>query len=777
MNNLFNIKSFLQFLSRNKAYTAIDVFGLSISLMFVILIAVYTSQELSVDKFHANKDRILLLTGDDGPATALPIAYFLKERYPEIEKVCPVISTNIPLQVITWNDKKISSKTMLVDSCFFNFFSFPLLEGDPGRVLEDKNSVVVSRSFANKMFGTENPVGQSIMIGESLSFMVSGIMDDIKNSAVPYADVLFRVERANEYNKYIHMDNPMNAGSTSAFLMMSPGADLREKTDDVLSFLKERFWIYHLGQRNKVGFEPLEDIYFSGIDMQGMLKSGNKRFVIVLMSVGILILIFAIFNYINLTVAQAGQRAKEMATRRLLGSSRKELFLRLMLESTLLTVVSFAIGWLLAYAAAPSVNNLLQPNTPIDLGATFTLTWSIAGIALILLIGVLAGFLPSLLISSVKPIEVVRGSFRRQTKMVFSKVFITFQNAITIAMIAAAIVMIMQSYHLIHAPLGYNTKSILEISNNFGNPSNCNAAIDEFGRQSFVKRIGLTDGMPLSGSNGISADYEGKNMLFRDMKMDSTAFSMLGIEIVRDNKLAEKGIWLTEGAMRAMELPMEAPVFRMGKEAISIAGVLRDFHIGNVTNQTTPTMIRMVNRNELGPWSILVEVEGDPYTAHTKLEEIFKKASGGFDFNATYLDKQVQDSFDAEVRTTKIVSLFAAIAILISMLGLLAMSTYFIQQRSQEVAVRKVFGSENQQVLYRLVGSFLTYVGLAFVIATPVIWYFMKQWLSDYSYRISLNPLIFITAGVFCLFISFITVFFQSYRAANANPVESIANK
>lgn len=777
MNNLFNIKSFLQFLSRNKAYTAIDVFGLSISLMFVILIAVYTSQELSVDKFHANKDRILLLTGDDGPATALPIAYFLKERYPEIEKVCPVISTNIPLQVITWNDKKISSKTMLVDSCFFNFFSFPLLEGDPGRVLEDKNSVVVSRSFANKMFGTENPVGQSIMIGESLSFMVSGIMDDIKNSAVPYADVLFRVERANEYNIYIHMDNPMNAGSTSAFLMMSPGADLREKTDDVLSYLKERFWIYHLGQRNKVGFEPLEDIYFSGIDMQGMLKSGNKRFVIVLMSVGILILIFAIFNYINLTVAQAGQRAKEMATRRLLGSSRKELFFRLMLESTLLTVVSFAIGWLLAYAAAPTVNNLLQPNTPIDLGATFTLTWSIAGVALILLIGVLAGFLPSLLISSVKPIEVVRGSFRRQTKMVFSKVFITFQNAITIAMIAAAIVMIMQSYHLIHAPLGYNTKSILEISNNFGNPSNCNAAIDEFGRQSFVKRIGLTDGMPLSGSNGISADYEGKNMLFRDMKMDSTAFSMLGIEIVRDNKLAEKGIWLTEGAMRAMELPMEAPVFRMGKEAISIAGVLRDFHIGNVTNQTTPTMIRMVNRNELGPWSILVEVEGDPYTAHTKLEEIFKKASGGFDFNATYLDKQVQDSFDAEVRTTKIVSLFAAIAILISMLGLLAMSTYFIQQRSQEVAVRKVFGSENQQVLYRLVGSFLTYVGLAFVIATPVIWYFMKQWLSDYSYRISLNPLIFITAGVFCLFISFITVFFQSYRAANANPVESIANK
>lgn len=777
MNNLLNIKSFLKFLSRNKAYTAIDVFGLSVSLMFVILIAVYTSQELAVDKYHTDGDRILLLTGDGGPATALPIAYYLKERYPEIEKVCPVINNNIPYQVITWNDKKISSKTMLVDSCFFNFFSFPLLDGDPRRVLEDKSNVVVSRTFANKMFGTDNPVGKNILIGDSLSFTVSGIMEDIKNSTLPYADILIRVERAKEYNWSIDMKAPNNAGSTAAFLMANRGADLKGKTDDILSFFKERFWIYKQGSRTQVGLEPLEEAYFSGLDMGGMLKSGNKRFVIVLMSVGILILIFAIFNYINLTVAQAGQRAKEMATRRLLGSSRKELFFRLMLESTLLTVLSFGIGWLLAYAAAPSVNNLLQPNTPINMGATFTPAWVLAGLALILLIGFFAGLLPAILISSVKPIDIVRGTFRRQTKMVFSKVFITFQNAITIAMIAAAIVMIMQSYHLINAPLGYNTKSILQINNNFPNRSACNAAIDEFGRQSFVKRIGLTNGMPLSGCNGTSADYEGKNMIFRDMAMDSVAFNMLGIDIVRDNKLTEDGIWLTEGAMRAMELPFESPVFHMGKNTVPISGILRDFHIGNITDQTSPTMIRLASRELLGPWSILVEVEGNPYTAYTQLHDIFKNISGGFDFDASYLDEQVQNSFESELRTTKIVSLFAAIAILISMLGLLAMSTYFIQQRAQEVAVRKVFGSENQQLLYRLVGSFLIYVGIAFVIATPVIWYFMKQWLSDYSYRISLNPLIFIAAGVFCLFISFITVFFQSYRAANANPVDSIANK
>mgnify|MGYP002907299593 CR=1 FL=1 len=226
-----------------------------------------------------------------------------------------------------------------------------------------------------------------------------------------------------------------------------------------------------------------------------------------------------------------------------------------------------------------------------------------------------------------------------------------------------------------------------------------------------------------------------------------------------------------------MELPLDAPSFRWNKEATPIAGIVRDFQQGNITDETRPAMVRIDERKDLYPWSVLVEVEGNPYTAFEKIRDIYKNASGGLDFDGTFLDEQVQKSFEAELRTTKIVSIFAGIAILISMLGLLAMSTYFIQQRSQEVAIRKVFGSDNRGVLLRLISSFLIYVGVAFIIATPVIWYFMNQWLSDYSYRISLNPLIFVTAGVFCLFISFVTVFFQSHRAANANPVDSIANK
>ena len=775
MNNLLNIKSFLKFLSRNKAYTGNDVFGLSVSLMFVILIAVYTVQELSVDKFHKDVDRIYVLANDGGPSTALPIAYRLQERYPEIEQVCPVITTNVGNQIVKNNDKKLTAKTVPVDSCFFNFFSFKLLAGDKNRVLENRSNVVLSKTFANKLFGTEDPIGQSVIIGDSLSFLVSGIMEDIKHSTIPYADIMFRVERAHEYNWSISMDNPGNAGSTVAFLKMKPGADLRPKIPDILAYFKESFWIYQRDMSKVVNLIPMSELYFSELNDFGSVQTGNKRLVIVLLSVGILILVFAIFNYINLTVAQAGQRAKEMATRRLLGSSRGDLFIRMMIESTLLTVISFGIGWLLAHAAIPFVNDLLQ--TQIDLMATFTPGWCLAGIVLILLIGVVAGLLPAVLISSVKPIDIVRGTFRRQTKMVFSKVFITFQNGITIAMIAASIVMILQSRHLINAPLGYNTNSILEVANGFANNSDRNAAIDEFGRQPFVKRVGLAAGMPLSGSNNMSSEYEGKFLGFQQFIMDSTAFNMLGYKIVRDNQLAEKSWYVTEKAMCDMELPQDAPSFLWNKNATPIAGIVQDFQLGNITNDMRPAMLRIDKRSEMFPWSILIEVEGNPYTAYNKIQEIYKEASGGLDFNATYLNEQVQKSFESEVRMTKIVSLFASIAVIISMLGLLAMSTYFIHQRSQEVAIRKVFGSDNQAILIRLIGSFLVYVGVAFIIATPVIWYFMNQWLSDYSYRISLNPLIFIVSGIFCLVIALVTVFFQSYKAANANPIESVSGR
>ena len=475
-------------------------------------------------------------------------------------------------------------------------------------------------------------------------------------------------------------------------------------------------------------------------------------------------------------MAQAGQRAKEMATRRLLGSSRVELFLRLMLEATFLTVVSFAIGLMFAKAALPYANDLLQVRLTFDVLATPL--WIGAILLFIVLTGALSGVLPALMISSAKPIDVVRGTFRRQTKMVFSKVFITFQNVITIAMIAASLTMYLQIDHLIHAPLGYNTTNIIESYNIFRSKSEMERAEDMLRQLPMVKAVGHSNGTPSSGTNNMSGTYEDKSLSFQQIQVDSAAFRIFGFEIKSDNRVAnaDGGWYLNELAFKQMELSEDAPSFRWGEDVTPVLGVIRDFQLRDITQENSPVMFRFRNM-ESGwwPWSYVVEVQGDPVEAYKSVRKVFEEVSG-VPFEGQFIDQGIRTHFESQIRLAKIVVIFACIAILISLLGLLAMSTYFILQRSQEVAIRKVFGSDNRGILVRLVGTFLTYVGIAFVIATPLSWYFMKQWLADYSYRIALSPLIFIVAGLFCLLISFLAVFFQSWKAANANPVESVKN-
>ena len=707
--------------------------------------------------------------------SAVPVSYWLEERYPEIEKVCPVITDQGKGKQIFYGDKKLTADLVYADSTFFDLFSFKVLDGDRDRLLEDPYSVVVSESFARKVFGNDNPIGKSLRISDSTSVMVTGVMEDINRSVIPNMDLLVRIERVTEFNQSLSKTNPGNAGSCVSFLLLKPGMDLQGRADEILSFFKERYWLYKNDFMKEVRIVPLSEIYFGNTGVHS-LNRGDKRFSLVLMSVGILILIFAIINYINLTVAQAGQRAKEMATRRLLGSSRVELFLRLMLEATFLTVVSFIIGLMCAKAALPYANDLLQVRLTFDVLATPL--WIGAIVAFIVLTGALSGLLPALMISSAKPIDVVRGTFRRQTKMVFSKVFITFQNVITIAMIAASLTMYLQIDHLIHAPLGYNTTNIIESNNVFRSKSEMERAEDLLRQLPMVKAVGHSNGTPSSGTNNMSGTYEGKSLSFQQVQVDSAAFHIFGFEIKSDNRVAnaDGGWYLNELAFKQMELTEDAPSFKMYENTVPILGVIRDFQLRDITRENSPVMFRFRN-TESGwwPWDYVIEVQGDPVEAYESVRKVFEEVSG-IPFEGRFIDQGIRAHFESQIRLAKIVVIFACIAILISLLGLLAMSTYFILQRSQEVAIRKVFGSDNRGILIRLVGTFLMYVGIAFVIATPLSWFFMKQWLEDYNYRITLSPLIFIAAGLFCLLISFLAVFFQSWNAANANPVESVKN-
>lgn len=772
MNNLLNFKSFFKFLSRNKAYTAIDVFGLSVSLMFVILIAVYTVQELSTDKFQEKGDRICLLTNENYGGSAYRLAQHVKDRYPEVEKICP--TAFFPRTPINIGEKKMNANILLADSTFFDMFSFELPEGNRQQALATRNYAVISETFAHAVFEGRNPIGESIQINDTIQVTVNGVMKDIKNSLIPGSDMLIRIDNVKCFNDSMDSEGFHNAGSACLFFQLPNARALDSKLEDMATWFKTFFWQYKDGFVEKVDFIPLNELYFSSMPTP-FLKQGDWKFVMVLMSVGILILLFAVINYINLTVAQTGFRAKEMATRRLLGSNRSELFARLMLESTFLSFVSFGLGLLLAFAVQPAANTLLE--TQIDLMEAISPLTVLIALALILFLGGISGLLPAIIISNAKPIDVVRGTFRTKTKMVFSKFFITFQNAITIVLIAASITMVAQSYHLIHAPLGYNTTNIMDVGVMSLEKSQSVTFANEVKSLPGVKRVALAEGTPFNRGNNWSGTYEGKTISFQIFSGDQTFYDMLGIKMLRDNQVTSNdAVYLNQQAFKEMGFSEDTPSFEYSSNTFMIAGTVQDFQLGNITMDKCPVMMRIKKTEDISPWNVLIEVEGDPYAATNKVKEVYERLTR-LDFDGKFIDQQIQESFASQKRMTKIVSIFAAIAILISLLGLLAMSTYFIQQRAQEVAVRKVFGSTNGEILLKLVRTFLNYVVIAFFLSIPFIWYFMKKWLSDYSYRIELSPFIFIAAGLFCLVISFVTVFFQSYWAANANPVNSVKDK
>jgi putative ABC transport system permease protein len=778
MRNIFNFRAFFNYLKRNKIYTLINVFGLAVSLTFAILIGVYVNRELSIDGFHKNGDRIYVLGRDNTLDYAYLIAYPLQTRYPEIEKVCPVIPfyKDNPSFV---GDKKFNTKLLFVDSTFFDFFDFKLY-GDKANVLVLPNSAVVSRSFAMKAFGAEDPVGQFIRLTNDLSVTVTGVVEDIANSTIPYGDILVRVSNIGHFNPTMDRGYA-NAGWAYIFIMEKKNANLQAKTEDMTAFFKEIFWIFQRDIAKNVNLTPLKKAYFSDIRGDNLLH-GDKKFVNILLSVGLAILLFALINYINLTVAQTGFRAKEMAVRRLLGASRGELFARIIMESTFLCFISFVLAALFASVLTPYAGEALYMKKGTQI-LTLNAIWTPAGIclslAMVVIMGVISGWLPATIISKVKPLDITKGGMKQKTKMVFSRYFIIFQHAITVLLLVSAITITSQTRHLINAPLGYNTDNILHIPNfNFDNSDQRNAFYDETKKLASVKRVAFASGTPFDRGNNNTFRHKNKNIAMQILIGDSTYVEMLGLKILRENH-QEGGCYITQYAAKELEIEEDALTFVAdddygGSFQFKVSGVLQDFRLGSILGDLRPTVFWLSNNlGREGAWSTLVEVQGDPLAAFRQVKQRYEQFTG-MEFPGKFINEQIADSFAKQKQTSQIILVFTGIAILISVLGLLAMSIYFIRLRKKEIAVRKVYGASFGEVLIRLLRTFLIYVVVAFFVAVPFSWYLMRGWLDDYSYRINLSPWIFVAAGMFCFLVSLATVFWQSRIAANANPIDSI---
>ena len=770
------MKSFWNFLKKNKLYGAINLVGLTVSMAFVLLLAVYVQRQLSTDSFQENADRIYVIANEDNVTMGYWLDKHLKNNFPEIEKGCCVANI-ASAAAFNIDGERVYGSTMAADSTFFEMFSYDLVEGNKADWRVSQDRCMVSREFANAHFGDKDPLGQTISLNYEGSFQltVCGVYEDFGNSILKAPDVLIRGDIMPKINSS-HDEYMSNAGGGVCFVMTYPGADINARHDDIRDWCEKNFWVYK-SHYDKVRIIPLRDMYFLNEGIRygsDTIQFGNRSFVNLLLAMCLLLLAFAVLNYINMTTALTGFRAKEMATRRLVGADKRSIFLKVISESTLICGISMLLAILLAEALAPAASRILEYQVSIFKAITPVNVLLVLGFIVIL--GILSGLVPALLIQQAQPIEIVRGTLRLKTKTVYSKVIIIVQNVVAVVMLVSALTMGLQIRHMISADLGYNTKDILVVDNAFGQTGQIRPLLDRLRTEPCVEEVGQGDGIPLGGTNNWTMEMpDGHWVSFQQIQGDDKYFDILGLKIKQDNH--QRAYWLNEYAFKQIGIEETATEFQTAQAGTrQIGGIYYDFKIRPLEADQSAAMI--FNHGEYPddnyPWVLIVKTTGDQAAAKKRVEAIAGEVFPGRLFEAQYIEEMIEDGFGDESRVLKIVIIFTLLSILVSALGLFAMSSYYMQQEIRSVSVKKVFGADYSGVLKELVLSFMKMVGIAFVIGVPIAWFIMNRWLSGYGHRIDLHWWIFALAGLAVAFIAAISVLYQSIKTARTNPAEAL---
>lgn len=793
------MKYFFRFLKNNPLYAVINVVGLALSLMFVILIGDYTYRQFSIDKWHRNHERIYVLGTENGNSLMSwpDCAHSLKDRYPEVEDVCCVYMHNGKIKhedkVYEESQGDNAGNIMLADSNFFRFFDFKMIDGDRETALDSPEKCVVTESLAKALFPDGNALGQPLQIegtryvfvsddngdpyDSSLVYTVSGVIKDLdKTVFLNETAVIANFERAPQVLGYRLRNDLMASGplgSTLSFLMLRPGASLEDKIEDLTSYCIESIPVFNFYGNTKAAIIPLDDLMFAPQNTGAGLQTGDKSLLGILLAVVLAILMFAVTNYINLTVANTGFRAKEMATRRLLGSDGLGISLELIGESTLMVFISFIIGGALALLLEDKVAVLFKGKIDILKDINFS-TVSVS-LLFIVLTGIISGIMPTISLSKYKPIDVVKGSFRYHSKMVLSRIFIILQNVITMTMMTATLTILLQMSHLVKAPLGYNTENIYRVSSD--NPEVLRNALKS---QSFIQGIGSFSGTSLDGnycSMSTRKDKDNNNLLVYLTTWDKEFIDIMGINLVKDNHLSGDVKYINEELAGKLSLgDGESEVTWGDGKVMQVAGIFSNFHMTNILDPYQPFLISVKDTDEIEDPNFMVKTDGSP-DARKKLCDLIKEVDGtteDLDWKLQSVDDNIKASLNEEKNTMRIVSIFTGVAVLISILGFIGMSLFFIRQRKKEIGVRRIMGSTTNEVLSLLLTKFCAPLLVSFIFAVPLSWFIMDKWLESFSYRIGLSPWIFIASGAVSLLIAVVSIFFQTLHAAHSNPADAI---
>lgn len=784
------MKTYLTFLNRNKLFTLVNVAGLSISLMFVLLISNMVTRQLTVDSNVADADRISLFANERWAGAHYNVGTHLESRYPEIEDWTAVSLVETSARV---NNQNVSIRAFIAKKNMLNFFGYPVVEGSKDAMLTP-TEVVVTKRGANRLFGTEHAVGKTLNMQQwdNQTYTVAAVISDFNNSIFPEdVEVIFPFENMKYYNESCAEENSYmgNAAGTELFLKTPQGVDMNSKAEEIKAYFKTCFWIYRDEAVKEVRFIPMRDFYFSETgDTQGF-NQYNMTLVIVYIVVGILILLMAVFNYISMAVAQTSYRAKEMATRRLLGSSKRDIFWRMIGESFFMTLIAFLLGFLLAKAVEPYAADLFQ--TSFDIVGDLNIYTVLIYLAGVCALAYMAGFFPATILSRYHPLDVVKGTFRRKTKALWLRLLNIFQSGMTVGLLTCALTMVALMHYALNKPLGYHQQDILVLDAVLEDgkyATFCN----EVRQLPYVMEVSCSQGVPIEGGNNNTMSVQNhrtggeESMSFQIFRVDSAFLRVYDISILEDRHLTpsdDPDYLVSDSTMlKLRSMGIEDKVISPRSYSFNIAGQFSHFTPFSLEREHERPLLMQIDPLEqmagrFAPWNVSVRFYpgGDKARQKQEVDKIYAQLAGDVSFDSQWYEDMMREQYEGISQTSQLVSVFTFAALVISILGLTAMSIYFIAQRKRDIAIRKVFGSTSRNEMLHLIRFSGLSLLASLVIAIPLIWIGVKKIQDILPIEGFSMPWWTPLAGfAIVALVSLLSVFVISKQATEENPVNNL---
>lgn len=809
------LKIALRNLQKNKGFSFINIFGLTIGLTCCLLIGIFILNELSFDRYHTNADRIWRVSrkfkNPDGSNQlhlghlAPPFAPLLKNDFPDIEEATRLLQSGGTFQR---EDKVFQEEfAFFAEPSIFRIFDIPFIKGDPASALDAPLSVVLNETTARKYFPEGDAVNRTLKVNGRFEVKVTGVYKDFPYNSHFHPTILISFATLNNEQVYGEEQLRTNWGnnSFSTFLLLPENYPAENLEAQFPAFLDK-----HMGSMStenempmpsvwtSLHLMPLTDIHLhSHLDSE-IEENGDINRVYIFSMIALFVLLIACINYMNLSTARSANRGKEIGIRKVSGAFKGELIGQFLSESVLLTLFAMFMAGLLAASVLPYVNQLLGQNLSVSSAQAGGLLLAMAILAL--LTGLLAGVYPAFFMSAMKPVEVLKGksvSGSRGGAVLLRKTLVVGQFAISAGLIIATMVVYRQLQFLQNKKLGlekdhvitmYFNQSLAPRYEGFLTEMLANPLVQNVARSSRIPSSRLLDSM---GSADVQLDtdsLEQTNISLKYLTIDHRFASLYGLEIAagrnyRDDQGADRtgSFILNESAIRQIGFaaPEEAVGKRInyGNRDAHIVGVFKDFNFESLHQDITP-MIFFIPSDSSNFRQMSLKLDGqNTQAALAHVKSVWEKFQPEFPFEFQFLDDRYARLYEAEQRQGKVFIGFAVLAIIVACLGLFGLASFVTQQRVKEIGVRKVLGATTAGIVGLLSKDFLKLVFISLIIASPIAWWAMNKWLQDFAYRIDIAWWIFALAGAVAVGVAFFTVSFQSVKAALANPVKSLRSE